>query len=111
MKYPKLLGGYTKSGKPVYQYLLAEREILEIHPYNRGFSNDDHFDAYTIFTYLAAREYIHGSRDRTKTRTLTAQAYFHMHEISSKLIEMKRAREINNAFDLHEYGASLAKTS
>ena len=106
-EYPKILCGHTRSGKPVYQYMAGEQSVTEINPNNIGFDDQDDFDAYCIFLFLAAKEITESRPSLPANDLLQQQAFVHYFRIREKIAQLRLQADVHNAFELHECGEKL----
>jgi hypothetical protein len=99
----KSLVGYTASNKPIYQYDISDPKELSIKI--AGFSQEDHFDAVAVFSYLQLvywRKYGEESPDfKSATNTLFSHEDFITDEFNQKYaIQLG----IITSFDRAQYG-------
>ena len=97
------LVGYTSSQKPIYHYASADIEHISQHVVD--FSNEDNFDAFTVFSYLQLvywRRYGDGSKEYIDC---CGMKEFFDDRIPDEYAG-KRKAELNliTAFDVSNYG-------
>ncbi len=103
--------GKTRSDKDIYVFLSiytdANIEAIE------NFSDDDHFDAFAVFEYLALRE-----KRRTGGNSEWYQLYIEysdLHErflLNNDMMQICKSRaKVHSVFDLRDHGKSLVGTA
>jgi hypothetical protein len=97
------LVGYTASQKPIYQYESGDIEHISQHVVD--FSNEDNFDAFTVFSYLQLaywRRYGEGSKEYIDCCGMKEIFNNRMPDGYEK--QRKSELHLTTAFDVSNYG-------
>jgi hypothetical protein len=97
------LVGYTSSKKAIYQYDTSDPE--ELSPKIAGFSQEDHFDAVAVFSYLQLVYWRKLGENSDDFENVTNLLRLHDKWISDEFRRQQYAGlGISTAFDLSKYG-------
>ena len=97
------LVGYTESNKPIYQYDISDpKELVEK---IAGISQEDHFDAAAVFSYLQLVYWRKYGEDSLDFRSVTNMLYVHTTSMTGEFNKTYAMRlGIITAFDRAHYG-------
>ena len=107
-KYLKIECGRTRSGKPIYEHPISD-PCPGLHQAHRDFGTQEHFDAFTVFTFLEDRSGLRLGLDSVWAEHYRHQAAAHRKflEQLGKLGRMREEAGIITIFDLRLYAGKL----